>query len=137
MPARSHGRSRTPEYRAWINMISRCENERTPHYEGWGGRGISVCSEWRHSFECFLSDMGPRPTPKHSVDRRDVNLGYTPENCRWATQTEQMRNVRNNRLVTFRGSKVPLSEAVEELGLKYNTVLYRLRRGKTEEEALR
>lgn len=133
----THGKSGVPEYRHWINMISRCENPKTPGYENYGGRGISVCSRWRQSFVDFLTDVSPRPSPKHSLDRIDVNGNYEPGNVRWATQMTQCRNTRTNRIVTVDGQQITLAEAVERRGLKYNTVLYRLLRGKTVDEALR
>lgn len=97
----THGDARksraTKEYKAWSNMISRCENpnvERFPHY---GGRGITVCDRWRNSFPAFLEDMGRKPSLDHSIDRIDVNGNYEPGNCRWATPEQQANNKRNSR----------------------------------------
>lgn len=84
----------TREYKTWVNMIGRCENPKVERYPSYGGRGIKVCSGWRHSFETFLRDMGRKPTPKHSIDRIDVNGNYEPGNCRWATNSEQQLNKR-------------------------------------------
>jgi hypothetical protein len=93
-----HGNNRkshsTPEYSAWQSMITRCERPKSRGYENYGGRGISVCKEWRESFERFFWDMGIRPSDSHSLDRIDSNGNYEPSNCRWATKTEQSRNVR-------------------------------------------
>lgn len=85
---------RTAEYRTWTNMKSRCENPNIPRYVDYGGRGISVCSSWRDSFEQFFTDMGPKPSGKHSIDRIDVNGNYCKENCRWATASVQNKNKR-------------------------------------------
>jgi hypothetical protein len=83
-----------PLYRAWSDLNSRCSNPNHQSWEYYGGRGITVCQRWRDSFEAFASDMGARPTPRHSIDRIDNDRGYEPGNCRWATASEQMRNRR-------------------------------------------
>lgn len=85
-------KSKTPEYRAWQDMLQRCNNPRNPAYRHYGGRGITVCARWQ-CFANFLEDLGPRP-PAHSLDRIDVNGSYAPANCRWATAAEQARNTR-------------------------------------------
>jgi hypothetical protein len=136
-PQIRHGGSTRPEYKHWLNLISRCENPGMTGFKDYGGRGIKVCARWRASFQHFLDDMGARPAPGYSVDRIDVNGDYTPENCRWATRTTQGRNKRFNRVVEVDGESMTLAEAVERRGLKYNTVLYRLLRGKSVVEALR
>jgi hypothetical protein len=135
--SKTHGLSRTREYRTWQNIISRCGNPRTPFYDIYGGRGIRVCERWLASFDAFLEDLGPRPPSASSIDRINVDGDYEPANCRWADHKTQMRNTRNNRFVVMDGETMTLAEAVERRGLKYNTVLYRLRRGKPVEEALR
>lgn len=88
-----HG-NRTPEYESWRAMVDRCTQESSAQWHNYGGRGISICPEWRKSFERFLADMGPRPIG-HSLDRHpDVNGNYEPGNCRWASALEQGRNRR-------------------------------------------
>lgn len=88
-----HGMSKTPEHVAWRMMIQRCTNTNNARYENYGGRGISVCERW-NSFENFFHDMGYRPTPHHSLDRKNNDGDYTPDNCRWATRSQQQLNKR-------------------------------------------
>lgn len=88
------GHSRWPEYQAWIDMRRRCEQPGYPAYKNYGARGIAVCCKWRRSFGAFLSDVGFRPSPAHSLDRIDNDAHYEPSNCRWATTGEQARNTR-------------------------------------------
>lgn len=88
-------KQRPPEYDCWASMIKRCENQNCKGWKWYGARGISVCPEWRNSFEAFIAYIGPRPTPKHSIDRYPNNDGnYEPGNVRWATQSEQNKNKR-------------------------------------------
>ena len=136
-PGGKHLLYRTPEYRAWINMKSRCYNHNSPNYDRYGGRGIAVCDRWLDSFEDFLADVGPRPSSLHSLDRwPDQNGDYEPNNCRWATRIEQMRNVTSNKVVLIHGKEMTLAEAVERAPVPYNTVLYRLKRGWSLEDAV-
>jgi len=93
-----HGHARfpqhTPEYNSWQAMRQRCLNPNYHHFKDYGGRGVSICRRWIDSFEAFLEDMGPKPSSKHSLDRKRANGNYTPGNCRWATPSEQANNRR-------------------------------------------
>lgn len=134
-----HGHSRnghrSAEYHTWHGMKRRCNDPNSTNYRNYGGRGIRVCERW-NSFENFLLDMGHKPTPKHSLDRIDNNGRYTPENCRWATETEQKRNTRRNRLISFRGETHCLIKWAELISMKYLTLYYRICRGWSIERAL-
>lgn len=90
----AHRSGASPTFTCWTNMIARCKNERRPDYSYYGGRGITVCDRWRHDFSAFLTDMGPRPSKHHTVDRIEVDGNYEPLNCRWATRKEQTDNRR-------------------------------------------
>jgi hypothetical protein len=97
---RSHGQSgysRTQLYETWIRMRSRCNNPNDQSYAHYGGRGIKVCRRW-NSYEKFALDIGERPTPKHTLERRNNNGDYKPSNCCWATRDQQSRNRRVNKL---------------------------------------
>lgn len=104
----THGLSKTPEYKAWQEMLQRCLNPVCTSYKNYGGRGITVCQQWR-DFYCFILDMGKRPSPKHSLDRKMNDRGYYPDNCRWATRSQQQQNKRNTRFVEYDGKIVSLA----------------------------
>lgn len=126
----SRAHKRTPEYIAWKGMIARCHSSPSRRdWERYGGRGISVCDVWRTSFQEFYDHIGPRPSPKHSVDRIDNNLGYQPGNVRWATATSQARNTRRNRRYPVSRGLSCLAELAERAGINYSTAKDRLRRG--------
>jgi hypothetical protein len=93
----SNGR-RSAEYRAWCSMKTRCYNSSVESWDDYGRRGIQVCKRWRDSFENFLADMGRRPSPRHSIERKDNDGNYEPGNCVWATRTVQARNTRSTKL---------------------------------------
>lgn len=126
-----HGRKNSREYKVWLNMRQRCLNSKRADWSYYGGRGITICAAW-DSFAQFYSDMGPAPA-EHSLDRIDVNGNYEPDNCRWATNTEQMRNTRVNRLLTFEGRTQPLSAWAEDIGVPISTLHSRLKRSSVEQ----
>jgi len=121
---------RTPEYAAWRGMINRCEVKGINDFHLYGGRGICVCPEWRKNFHAFLRDVGPKPTPRHTLDRfPDQNGNYEPGNVRWATWTEQQHNRRNNINAERNGETKNLKEWARILGLSYFTLHWRWKQG--------
>jgi hypothetical protein len=105
----SHGLSGTPTHSIWKGMRKRCYNERCKKYPRYGGRGITICERWQ-DYKNFLADMGPRPSPQHSIDRIDNDGNYEPGNCRWATNKQQANNTRTNRFIAFENETKTLAE---------------------------
>ena len=132
----THGMTKSPEYYAWNGMRHRCNDPKTSGYKNYGGRGIAVCKRWEDSFAAFYADVGPRPSPLHSVERIDNDGSYEPGNVRWATRAEQNRNTRTARILEHAGTALPLSEWARRLGIVNATLLSRLDSGWTLEEAL-
>lgn len=122
-----HGYAGSQTYRSWSQMKARCSTETTFAYEIYGGRGITYCARWER-FENFLADMGEKP-PNKTLDRIDCNGNYTPENCRWATNTEQQRNKRNSANITVDGVTRCVAEWAEVLRVNYKTIYRPFRRG--------
>lgn len=131
---RTHGHTGTPAYVSWQEMKSRCRNPNVKDYTNYGGRGLTISKSWLR-FENFYADMGPRP-PGMSLDRKDNNLGYSKENCRWATRTQQNRNKSSNRWITFSGKTLCVTDWEEELGFKRGLIRSRLDRGWSVERSL-
>lgn len=127
----SHGQSRSPMYKIWSGMHQRCACPKHKAYPRYGGRGIAVCPEW-DDFETFLRDMGPRPTPKHSIERNNNDGPYAPWNCRWATEEEQQRNRRNNRWITFSGETLCITDWAAKIGISQPALHVRLQRWSVE-----
>lgn len=131
----THGMTKSGMYYIWGNMVGRCTNPQAGKWDRYGGRGIAVCDRWRE-FENFYADMAPRPSLSHSLDRINNDAGYSPENCRWATQKEQCRNRSNNKWITLNGVTKKLFEWCEEIGISPKTFRSRLRLGWSEHDAL-
>lgn len=117
-------------------MRSRCYNQNNPTYQRYGARGITVCERWKTSFVAFLEDMGRRPSLQHSLDRSDNSLGYSRENCRWATAKDQSRNRRSNRFIVVAGIRRTLAEWGEVSGLGSGVIHARLKAGWCETRAV-
>ena len=125
-------RQNQPEYSHWLAMKKRCTDGR----KNYGGRGIKVCVRWTRSFAAFLTDMGPRPSPRHTIER-ERNMGnYEPTNCHWALMKEQNRNRRDNRLLEFNGKIQCLAAWAEDTGIPYATIYWRHTHGRKPAEVL-
>ena len=133
MVGKRHNLWGTAEYRAWQNMRRRCYEKTNKKYASYGGRGIEVCEERRASPERFYLDMGPRPSPRHSLDRIDNDGNYEPSNCRWATSQQQFEN-RSGRASVFKprklfelgGEILPLNAWAKRYGVSSAAVRYRM-----------
>ncbi len=131
-----HGLARSVEYRIWQGMKSRCYSPSNAAYYKYGARGIGVCERWMN-VENFISDMGPRPSPKHSLDRIDGTKDYSPENCRWATPEQQQRNIKTNVFLEYDGKSMIAADWAKIVGIDAKTIQSRIQKlGWTAEEAL-
>jgi hypothetical protein len=130
-------RFETPEYATWSRIKRRCFNQNDKDYPDYGGRGITICDEWRDNFQAFFDYVGKRPSRVHSIDRfPDKDGDYRPGNVRWATPSQQARNRRTNRIVHFMGREMALAEACEIAGMKSHTVAKRMAKGWSAHRAL-
>lgn len=138
MSGAKHGHRRpsetSPTYISWLSMQRRCNYPDDADYANYGGRGINVWAPWA-DFKVFLKDMGERPAG-HTLDRIDVDKGYTPENCRWATPKDQARNRRSNHMLDTPAGRMCITKAAETYGVKVKTIAHRLSRGWSVEKAL-
>jgi hypothetical protein len=126
-PPERHGMSRTPEYKIYSAMVTRCENPHHKQFKDYGGRGISVCDRWRQSFVAFIHDVGRRPKRKNmTLDRIDNNGNYEPGNVEWRTRQENQRNTRANRNITWNGKTQCISAWAADLGVTTTTLIHRI-----------
>lgn len=123
-----------PSYYIWHSMMTRCYEPKYKKFHDYGGRGITVCDRW-HEYKNFLADMG-EPPEGLTIERTDNNGNYSPENCKWATDTEQGRNKRNNRLLTYKGETKCVTAWAEELDVNPKTLYTRVYLGWTDEQVL-
>lgn len=121
-----HGLSNSATYRAWRSMLSRCFRENDTHYKHYGARGITVCNNWRHSFDAFLADMGQCP-PGLSLERDNNDGNYQPGNCRWATKVDQANNKRSNIRVRYAGECMTLKQLSQKCEVNYKALYWRVR----------
>lgn len=132
----THGMSKSPEYGIWNGIITRCYNSNATDYPAYGGLGIGMSDDWRNSFEAFYRDMGPRPTPAHSIDRIDNDGEYCKENCRWATPIMQASNKDFITLYEFNGESLTLTEIGRRCGISGGTIRDRISKGMSFEDAI-
>lgn len=136
-----HGHSRLsarrPEYGVWLTMKNRCSNPNVEKYPLYGGRGIKVCDRWlgEDGYANFIADMGPRPKG-YSIERNDQNGDYEPGNCRWASPKEQANNTRRNHVIEWKGESLTVAQWSERIGIAGTTILFRLKKGWSVEDAL-
>jgi hypothetical protein len=130
----THGLSRTSLYRTWSSMNQRCCNPYHRLYENYGARGITVCARWRNSFPNFMSDMGPKPSPRLSLERKNNNKGYNKSNCIWGTIEEQNRNKRGVIWVEYKGERMILIDFVRKINIRHRTAITRhIKKGRSTE----
>ena len=131
----THGMYKSPTYLSWTGMIGRCTNPNNSEYHRYGARGIIICDQWRSSFLAFYNDMGERPTGA-SLDRKDNALGYTPDNCRWATTQEQANNRRSNHILALGDEEHTITEWSKITGFSVSCLRRRLKHGLSVKETL-
>ena len=131
-----HGMSSWPEYKVWKSLRARCFNKNDKNFKDYGGRGIEVCESWRNSFTNFITDVGRRPSPTHSIDRIDNNGNYEPNNCKWSNSSEQANNRRNNHILTLDGKSLNIMQWAKTTEIPYDEILRRLKEGWPAEQAL-
>ena len=124
-----HGKCHTREYKIWEGIKKRCYSPTCKIYSYYGGRGITMCEEWRNDFMSFYNDMGTRPSPKHSLDRIDNDKGYCKDNCRWVTKEVQANNTRTNVFIEYKGKRQTLAQWSKELGIPMQTFHNRIKNG--------
>lgn len=130
-----HAGRRSPEYASWSSMRDRCSAKPgTNHYKNYVARGIVVCDRWK-SFDLFLEDMGPRPEG-HTIDRIDVNRGYSKDNCRWATKSQQNRNMKNTKRIECFGVSLSIPDWADRTGIPRWILRARIKLGWSAEQAL-
>lgn len=127
-PGRSENGKRTPTYITWDNMIGRCTRPSQPDYDNYGGRGISVCDEWKKSFVKFKEDMGERPVGK-TLDRKNNNGDYNKENCKWSSDIEQQNNKSNSIKIPHEGELLSVKEYSKKTGLTSSKIRNRINNG--------
>ena len=134
-PAYRHGMADTPIYKIWVDMRQRCCNSNRHNFKHYGGRGISVCERWQ-VFENFYEDMKDRPSARHSLERKNNDGPYSPDNCVWATVEVQRNNMRSNRWIEIDGRRLTIGAWAKERGIDERLIRIRIKRGVSERDAV-
>ena len=130
-----YGKQYEMEKRVWHGMKARCHNPKNHAYARYGGRGIFVCNEWLSNFDKFFEDMGPKPEGM-DLDRIDNDKGYSKENCRWISRTENTRNTRRTVFFNVNGTMMKVHQIAEATGHKESTISYRIKSGLSVEKVM-
>lgn len=126
----THGEShQTKEWAVWTHIRQRCYNKKSEFYQDYGGRGITVCDRWLATYQNFLNDMGRAPSKRHTLERTNNDLGYSPDNCRWATMKEQCNNRRSNVRITIEGVTKTATQWAEMNGIRPKMIMKRIKSG--------
>lgn len=133
---RVHGLCRSAEYGVWSGMIQRCTNPKRSKFKRYGARGIKVCTRWLESFESFLTDMGNRPSSRHTIERKNNDGDYEPGNCVWIVKEEQAKNSSLTIKLTFNGETLCMSDWARRVGILPSRLSRRLKDGWSLEDAL-
>lgn len=134
---KTHGMADTRIFHCWSAMKDRCYNKHNPAYKNYGGRGVTVCDEWLHDFQAFYDwSMAHGYIDDLTIDRKDVNGNYCPENCRWITKDEQARNKRTNRYIEYNGERKTIAEWARISGIDRSILRGRIDRGWSMEKAM-
>ena len=129
-PNIKHGKSRTRIYNIYNHMTRRCFDKKDQNYINYGGRGVTVCREWKNDFSAFYKWSIENGYKEYlTIDRIDNNGNYCPENCRWATNEEQQNNKRNNVFIEINGLKMTISQVAKKAGLSEKAMWWRVKNG--------
>lgn len=124
---KKHGKHKTKEYKTWADMKTRCINQSHKWFDFYGARGIVVCDRWKNSFQNFLDDMGFAPSKLHQLDRKNNDGNYEPENCRWATPSQNQRNKSNSHFVKTPDGIMNINDASDKYNLSTSCIKYRIK----------
>lgn len=122
----THGESNDIEHKLWDGIKQRCYNKDNPNYRNYGERGIVMSDDWRDNYMNFKKDMGNKPYPEATIERKDNNKNYSKDNCMWATRKQQCNNTRVNRFISINGKILTIAQLSEKYNINYPKLYYRL-----------